>query len=137
MRAFVRLAAVCLMAALAFANPAAPEKFSGTWEASAKGTVFLVLKITADRKITGTLQAGHIHMDDDGELIEVGPPETDARPIFFAHLDGDTLTFNFQDEDEDVMEFEMKLAGENAGELRIVDKDHPGLKGFTVKRAKA
>jgi hypothetical protein len=137
MRAYVRFAAVWLVAGLlSFANAAAPEKFAGVWQASAKGTVFLVLKITAGEKITGTMQAGNVHMDDNGDLLDVGPPKTDARPIFFAQVDGDRLTFNFQDDDEDVMEFELKLAGENAGELRIVDKDHPDLKPFPVKREK-
>jgi len=138
MRATVRLTAACLLLAalLAYASPAAPEKFAGTWEASAKGTVFLVLKITAGQKISGSMKAGHVEMDDNGELIKVGPPETAERPIFFAEVDGNKLKFNFQDEDEDVLEFELKLAGDDAGELRIVDKDHPGLKGFAIKRAK-
>ena len=104
--------------------------------ANAKGTVFLVLKITAGEKISGTMMAGRVQMDDNGELIDVGPPESDERPIFFAQVEGDKLKFNFQDEDEEVIEFELKLAGDDAGELRIVDKDHPDLKGFTIKRAK-
>src|SRR5262245_125942 len=136
--ATIRTTAACLLLAglVAYANPAAPEKFAGTWEASAKGTVFLVLKITTGQKISGTMQAGHVEMNDDGDLIKVGPPESGERPIFFAEVDGDKLKFNFQDDDEDVLEFELKLAGDDAGELRIVDKDHPGLKGFAIKRAK-
>ena len=51
-------------------------------------------------------------------------------------MEGDKLTFNYQDDDDDVLQFEMKLTGEDAGELRIVDKDHPGLKGFAIKKAK-
>jgi hypothetical protein len=35
------------------------------------------------------------------------------------------------------MSFELKLTGEGAGELRIVDEKHPKLKGFAVKRVKA
>jgi hypothetical protein len=63
--------------------------------------------------------------------------EDRESPIFFARVDGDMLRFEFQDEDDDVLSFELKLTGEGAGELRIVDKDHPKLKGFAVKRVKA
>lgn len=138
MRAPARLAVAFLILAglTAHANGAAPEKFAGTWEASSKGTVFLVLKISAGQKISGTMKAGHVEMDDDGDLVKVGPPETAETPIFFAEVDGDKLKFNFQDEAEDVLEFELKLAGDDTGELRIVDKDHPGLKGFVIKRSK-
>src|SRR6185295_8043097 len=102
MCAYFRLAAAWLLIAAltAFASPVAPEKFAGTWEAKAKGTVFLVLKISAGQKISGTMKAGKVHLDDAG----------------------------------DVLQFELKLTGDNAGELRIVDKDHPGLKGFAIKK---
>ena len=139
MGAYVRFAAAWLLAAglVATAGPTGPEKFAGVWEAKAKGTVFLVLKISAESKISGSMKSGPIRMDEEGELLEVGPPESDANPIFFAEVvEGEKLVFNCQDGDEDVMQFELKLTGEDAGELRIVDKDHPGLKGFPVRRAK-
>src|SRR3954447_16494425 len=100
MRASLPSVAACLLVAglLAFASPAAPEKFAGTWEAKAKGTVFLVLKISAGQKISGTMKAGKVHLDDDGELLEVAPPEDTEAPIFFAQVDGDKLTFNYQDD---------------------------------------
>jgi hypothetical protein len=139
MRACVRLAAAGVLAALlaATAYPAAPEKFAGTWEATAKGTVFLVLKIRAGAKITGTMKSGPIRMNEKGELLEVGPPEVDENPIFFAQVEGDKLIFNSQDDEEDVMQFELILKGGDTAELRIIDKDHPDLKGFALKRAKA
>jgi len=138
MSAHVRLAAVWLIAAglLAWAGPPGSEKFAGTWVAKAKGTTFLVLKINAGQKISGTMKAGSVHMDDHGELLDVGPAVEDENPIFFVEVEGDKLKFNFQDTDDDVMSFELVLTGDNAGELRIVDKDHPDLKGFAVKRAK-
>jgi hypothetical protein len=139
MRAQGQFATVALLATglMAFASPAAPEKFAGTWEASAKGTVFLVLKIQAGDKISGTMKSGPIKVNDKGELVEAGPPENDENPIFFAQVEGDKLTFNSQDENEDVMQFELVLKDGDAAELRIVDKDHPDLKAFTLKRAKA
>src|ERR1043166_5350635 len=104
MRPHVRFAAAWLLVAglLAVASPVAPEKFAGPWEAKAKGTVFLVLKSSAGEKISGTMKAGKVHLDDDGELLEVGPAEDTEAPIFFAQVEGDKLTFNYQDEDDDV-----------------------------------
>ena len=139
MRTCVRLAAIWLLAAglAAFAGTPDSEKYAGTWVAKAKGTVFLVLKISAGAKISGTMKSGPVQINEKGELVDVGPPVDQENPIFFAQLEGDKLVFNCQDDDEDVLQFELKLTSEDAGELRIVDKDHPGLKGFAVKRAKA
>lgn len=138
MRAFLRIVIIGLLAAglAAFAGPPESKKFAGTWEASAKGTTFLVLKITAGEKISGSMKSGPVHMNDRGELLDVGPPEDMENPIFFAEVEGEKLVFNCQDEEEDVLQFELKLTGEDAGELRIVDKDHPDIKGFAVRRAK-
>jgi hypothetical protein len=110
------------------------EKFAGTWEATAKGTVFLVLKVKASEKISGTLNAGKVKINDEGELEEVGPVEDHEAPIFFAQVDGDRLKFDFQDDDGGVVSFELKLTGDGAGELRIVDKGQPKPKGFAVKK---
>src|SRR4051812_29707973 len=113
MRASCRFAAAWFLVAglLAFASPGAPEKFAGTWEAKAKGTTFLVLKIRAGEKISGTMKAGRVHLDDNGDLLDVGPAEDAEAPIFFAQVEGDKLTFNYQDEDDDVLQFELKLTG--------------------------
>jgi len=139
MRTSVRFAAAWLLTAglAAFAGPPGSEKFAGTWEAKAKGTIFLVLKISAGDKISGTMKTGPVKIDEKGELLDVGPPVDQENPIFFAQVEGEKLVFNCQDDEEDVFQFELKLTGDDAGELRIVDKDHPDLKGFTVRRAKA
>jgi len=139
MRTSVRFAAAWLLTAglAAFAGPPGSEKFAGTWEAKAKGTIFLVLKISAGDKISGTMKTGPVKIDEKGELLDVGPPVEQENPIFFAQVEGEKLVFNCQDDEEDVFQFELKLTGDDAGELRIVDKDHPDLKGFTVRRAKA
>ena len=136
MRAEIRVAAMLVFAARV-AVAAGEEKFAGTWEASAKGTVFLVLRVQSGEKISGTMNAGNISMNDDGDLLEVGPVEDHESPIFFAKVEGNKLVFDFQDEDSEVLHFELTLTGEGAGELRIVDKDHPKLKGFAVKRVRA
>ena len=136
MRTAIRVIVALAMAAV-LGMATGEEKFAGTWEASAKGHVFLVLKVKAAEKISGTLNAGHIEIDDEGELKEAGPVEDHEAPIFFAQVDGDKLKFEFQDEDGGVMSFELKLTGDGAGELRIVDREHPNLKAFAMKKVKA
>jgi hypothetical protein len=117
------------------ASLAAEEtKFSGTWEASAGDKVFLVLKLQAGSKISGTLNAGSISMDDEGNLVEAGPVEDKESPIFFARAEGDKLEFDFQDEDNEVMHFELKLVAENRAELRIIDRHIPKMKAFPLKK---
>jgi len=113
-------------------------KFAGTWEAKAGDKVFLVLKLLPDEKasdkIRGTLNAGSIAMDDEGNLLEAGPVQDHEAPIFFARADGDKLEFDFQDDDNEVMHFELKLTAENQAELKIIDKHLPKLKPFPLKK---
>jgi len=136
MRAETRVAALLVLAAAAaMANEAG--KFSGTWQATSKGTVFLILKVQTASKISGTMNAGSININEDGDLVEVGPVEDHEAPIFFANVEGDKLAFDFQDEDAGVMHFELTLKGEADGELRIIDKDHPNLKAIALKKVKA
>lgn len=115
--------------------PAEPAKFAGTWEAALKGKVFLVLKIQTGEKISGTLNAGSIKLSDEGELMEAEPVEDREAPFFFAKAEGDKLEFDYQDQgDDEVMHFELKLTGEGAGELRIVDEHIPKMKPFQLRK---
>jgi len=110
-------------------------KFAGTWEAAIEGKVFLVLKIQEGQKITGTINAGSIHLNDEGELIEATPVEDREAPFFFAKAEGDKLEFDYQDQgDDEIMHFELKLTGEGAGELRIVDEHIPKMKPFRLRK---
>ena len=129
MRIWILLLGLCCL-------PLAAEeaKFSGTWEATAGDKVFLVLKLEAGEKIRGTLNAGSIQMDEEGTLLDAGPVEDHEAPIFFAHADGDKLEFDFQDDDNEVMHFELKLTAENKAELRIVDKHITKMKPFPLKK---
>ena len=52
--------AACLLFLVSLSAPAQPAKFAGTWEAAREGKIFLVLKIQAGQKISGTLNAGSI-----------------------------------------------------------------------------
>ncbi|MEO8596938.1 MAG: hypothetical protein ABI759_26710 [Candidatus Solibacter sp.] len=126
------LASVLLWSCAALAEP---TKFDGTWEAVRDGKVFLVLKIRTEAKITGTLNAGSIHLSDDGELLDASPVEDHEAPFFFAKADGDKLEFDYQDQgDNEVMHFELKITGEGAGELRIVDEHIPKMTPFRLKK---
>ena len=65
--------AACLLILLSLGAPAQPAKFEGTWEAAHEGKVFLVLKIQAGQKISGTLNAGSITLSEEGNLIKAEP----------------------------------------------------------------
>src|ERR1700687_3852321 len=113
--------AASLLLLLSLGAPAQPAKFAGTWEAAKEGKVFLVLKIQAGQRVSGTMNVGSITLSEEGELIEAGPVEDREAPFFFAKAEGDKLEFDYQDQgDDEIMHFELKLTGERAGELRIV-----------------
>ena len=110
-------------------------QFSGRWEATFHDTVFLVLQIKTDGGISGTLSAGGISLNDDGDLTEVRPVAGETAAIKNAKVDGGTLSFQFLDPgDDEVTKFELKITGEDAGLLRIVDEHVPKMKGFAIKR---
>ena len=130
--------AACLLFLVSLSAPAQPAKFTGTWEAAHEGKIFLVLKIQAGQKISGTLNAGSIKLNDDGELIEASPVEDREAPFFFAKAEGDKLEFDYQDQgDDEIMHFELKLTAEGAGELRIVDEHIPKMKPFRLRKKQA
>jgi len=135
------LLAACLLCVGALGALAQPAKFAGTWEAATDGKVFLVLKIETGRKISGTLNAATITLNDDGDLVKAEPVEDKAEkeaPFFFAKAEGDKLEFDYQDQGDDaIMHFELKLTSENAGELRIVDEHIPKMKPFRLRKKPA
>ena len=127
--------AACLLVLLSSGAPAQPAKFEGTWEAAKEGKVFLVLKIQVGQKISGTVNAGSIKLSEEGDLLEAGPVEDREAPFFFAKAEGDKLEFDYQDQDDDeIMHFELKLTGDGAGELRIVDEHIPHMKPFRLRK---
>ncbi|MCX6629146.1 MAG: hypothetical protein NTW28_16125 [Candidatus Solibacter sp.] len=127
--------AACLVFLLSLGAPAQPARFAGTWEAATEGKVFLVLKIQTGQRISGTMNVGSISLSEEGELIEAGPVEDREAPFFFAKADGDKLEFDYQDQgDNEIMHFELRLTGESAGELRIVDEHIPKMKPFRLKK---
>jgi hypothetical protein len=131
--------AICLAGLLGLSLWAQDDQtraqFSGRWEASFHDTVFLVLQIKTDGGISGKLSAGSITLSDEGDLTQAGPVSSEPAAIKNAKVDGATLSFEFQDPgDDEVMKFELKITGENAGLLRIVDEHVPKIKGFAIAR---
>ena len=62
--------------------------------------------------------------------------EDREAPFFFAKAEGDKLEFDYQDQgDNEIMHFELKLTGEGAGELRIVDEHIPKMKPSACARS--
>jgi len=110
-------------------------QFSGRWEASFHDTVFLVLQVKTDGVISGTLSSGSISLNEDGDLTRAEPVSSKTDAIRNAKVDGATLRFELQDEgDDEVTKFELKVTGEDAGLLRIVDEHVHKMKGFAIKR---
>jgi len=127
--------AACLLFLVSLCALAQPAKFEGTWEAATEGKVFLVLKIEPGQKISGTMNVGSITLSEEGELIQAEPVEDREAPFFFAQAEGDKLEFDYQDQgDNEIMHFELKLTGDSAGELRIVDEHIPKMKPFRLRK---
>ena len=127
--------AACLLLLGSLGAWAQAAKFAGTWEAAHEGKIFLVLKVEAGQKISGTLNAGSITLSEEGDLVKAEPVEDRPAPFFFAKADGDKLEFDYQDQgDDEIMHFELKLTGEGAGELRIVDEHIPKMKPFRLRK---
>ena len=130
--------AACLLLLGSLSAWAQAAKFAGTWEAAHEGKVFLVLKVEAGQKISGTLKAGSITLSEEGDLVKAEPVEDREAPFFFAKAEGDKLEFDYQDQgDDEIMHFELKLTGEGAGELRIVDEHIPKMKPFRLRKKQA
>ena len=74
-------------------------------------------------------------MNDEGELIEADAGGRPRSAFFFAKAEGDKLEFDYQDQgDNEIMHFELKLTGDGAGELRIVDEHIPKMKPFRLRK---
>ncbi len=110
MRTFT-LAMILTAAALA-----APGKsVIGTWQGDIKGVRAVTLSITGSpEKLGGTVIMYLIRDDGPGPGV-AGQHES---PMLDPKLDNDILSFRLKRGDGEVVAFEMKLLGENRGELR-------------------
>ena len=110
--------------------------FVGTWEAKIKDRVFLVLKISYDGKLTGTMSGVSVSTDDDGNVTDAEPAGKDS-PIHDLKVDGDRLTFvesKGSDSDVEPDKCEMKLTGEGVAEFRLLDDPDAKLNPIVLRR---
>jgi len=101
----------------------ARNKFVGAWEAKWKDKVICTIRLRSGDPISGETQACAFRADANGDLLEpetTEPSDGSPTPILNAKLNGEALTFEEQ-EDGDVIRFEMKLVGEGKAELRFLN----------------
>ncbi len=127
-------AVVALLAALSTIGTAQPQKFTGVWEARFKENVFITLKLQAGEPISGTMSGGDIRVNDEGDLVEAtgGGPEL---PISNARIDGDKLSFDRKDADDETLRIQMRVTGDGEAQLQFMDlPEGMKMKPFTLKR---
>ena len=73
------------------------KKLSGTWEARFEGAVFSVLRIDGGDKVIGTLRAGEIGVDNQGNLVSA-VANGGEFPIRNARLANGILSFEWTGE---------------------------------------
>jgi hypothetical protein len=121
----IRALSLLLLASLgALAQQTSEASFVGAWEAKIKDTVFLVLKITNDGKLAGTMSEVDISADADGNITDAEPAGKES-PIRDVRLEDGKLTFREPKEnkgqDADDWRWEVKITGEGAAELRPIN----------------
>ena len=124
---------VSLLASIAL-HAAALDDWAGVWNASLKGKPYLILKLTSGAgRLSGTLRAGQVETDDRGNVIAIQSPPSREYPLKYMKLTGATLSFRTIDTGGDAIQYEMRLTGEGAAELRLPDAPAP-LAPFALKR---
>jgi hypothetical protein len=113
--------------------------FVGTWHAEFKGKTFLTIKLEKQQdKLTGTASHFDVRLDDSGELASAEEGDGEAIPITEARLTNGILRITLKEEEsQEMIQFEMKLAGTDQAELRmLVPPDVPKPKPWKLLRAK-
>jgi len=146
---FGALSILCLSTFIAFASPSAQgskpatkeadvQPYVGTWQARFNGKVFQTIKLeNTQGKLTGTVSRGDLGVNEQGELISAEPLEG-SDPILEAKVGFGVLRLTTKREDEDeTIQFEMKLTAADAAELRIVGiPEAKKIKPWKLERAK-
>ena len=101
--------------------PAAAQQqnFAGVWEAKFQGETFMVLKLEAGDPISGTLSGGHIEVGNDGEITHASGGGKEL-PISNAQLQGDRLSFDWKEDDEETLKLAMRITGNGEAELQFL-----------------
>ena len=117
---------------------------AGSWTAEFKGETFIRLELTmAGGRLGGTMSAGNVEVDKQGELSRVSAAPGDPKPIFDVVQQGSMVTFARKDE-QDTDRFELRLLDSGRAELRFVLTDEllkelaadgiPAPKPFVLRR---
>jgi len=101
-------------------EPKTQQTFAGVWEATFKGDVVMILKLEAGDKISGTFSGGHLRTDEDGEIIEASGGGKEL-PISNARVEGTKLSFDWKDNDDETLKFDMTVTGNGNAQLRFMD----------------
>jgi hypothetical protein len=109
-----------LVSAMFIPAAAEQQKFAGTWQATFKGEVFMTLKLQEGDPISGSLSGGHIDVDREGEITEASGGGAE-HPVSNVKLEGDTLSFDLKEDDDETMKFVMKITGNGEAELQFVN----------------
>lgn len=111
------------------------QNLAGKWEARFQGHVFLTINLQAGDKISGTVSTGNITVNDQGDLTKAEPSESgESSTILKPQFDGETLSFEIADGDDEVLKIELHITGVGRGELRFKNPPSP-IKPISVKRA--
>jgi len=115
---FTLFAALCIP--VAAQEPDAQQTFAGVWEATFKGDVFMILKLEAGDKISGTLSGGQLSVDHNGEIIEASGGGKEL-PISNARIEGTKLSFDWKDSDDETVKLETTVTENGKAQLRFMD----------------
>jgi hypothetical protein len=99
--------------------------FLGTWRGQFNGKTYILLSLKeADGTLSGAVSVGGFSINDSGQVAQVKEEADtqDAVPIMDAKIDGALLSFRGKSPNwwGTVVQFQMKLAGENAAELKCI-----------------
>jgi len=131
----MRLAKILFLIVPLLGQETPEKKFTGTWEARFNGAVFCVLKIQSGEKLTGSMTAVDVGVDGEGNLSSAQAKDEEF-PILRPNLENDSLIFEWtDDQNEDALKFEMKLASKQEAKLRFVTTpEGVKIKPFTFTR---
>ena len=113
------------------AGDAQVKRFEGVWRAEHQGKAFVILRV---RGSAGTISTGAIGIDDEGEVSRVVHAASGELKLREVKVVQQKLTFKTAGAGPEETEYEMRLQGDGAAELRIVDAPPPA-KPFLLRRS--
>jgi hypothetical protein len=107
------------MTAAVTAQSGAPD-ISGTWTAQFEGRTFVRLELkTVKGVLAGSISLGHVEVDKQGALSQVGEAPRELTPIFDVTRRGSIVTFAHKDV-TDIDRFELRVIDNQRAELHML-----------------